>query len=100
MRKPTPSEKNGKKRPVFAKGCGFEKHTPSTISRELKIPVAKTGGKIIDFGGRSRPSAIVNAADKISRIGGGASGRQSLGSPRAWTHSGPGLTVSLVAAWA
>jgi hypothetical protein len=78
MRKRPPSGENRKKSPVFAKAYVFNKRPPSTISRELRAPLRKIWGKIIDFGGRSQPSAVVNVQEKISRIPHGTGGKHSL----------------------
>jgi hypothetical protein len=43
-------ERNGPKVPCFCEEVSFSKGSPSTISRELKVPLRKNWGKSIDFG--------------------------------------------------
>jgi hypothetical protein len=49
-----PLRQKATKTPYFCEGVRFEKKSPSTISREMKIPFAKTGEKAAISAERSR----------------------------------------------
>jgi hypothetical protein len=51
--------RKGPKVPCFCEEVPFSKGSPSTISRDLKVPLRKNWGKSIDFGSTAQQPAVV-----------------------------------------